>query len=165
MHCYPVHFRAGGTVGTDDFGAVTFISGRMLIQIGEDEQTEIWTTNPAGVHVEAPSLDDAVIAAVDELGRGLTVLAQDSGSYAEFEVRSKRLVERQLASLEKRWADACAAVAELPDRAEFVRLTETPEVEIASRLVYERPPLRPGLLQMTLGDLQVERQRVDWQTA
>lgn len=157
MHCYPVYFRAGGTVFTDDFGAVTYISGRMLIQIGESEQTEIWTANPAGVYVEAASLDGAVIAAVDELGRGLTVLAQDAGSYAEFEVRSKRLVERRLASLEKRWADACSAVAKLPDRAEFVRLTETPDVEIASRLVYERPPLRPASPQMTLGDLQVER--------
>ncbi len=160
MHCYPVYFRAGGPVVTDTFGAITYISGRMLIQIGEDEQTEIWTANPAGVYVEAPSLEDAVTAAVDELGRGLSVLAQDAGSYAEFEVRSKRLVGRQLASLEKRWADACSTAAKLPDRAEFVRLTETPDVEIASRLVCERSPLRPGSPQMTLGDLQVERQAV-----
>ena len=158
MHCYPVYFRAGGPVVTDHFGAITYISGRMLIQIGENEQTEIWTANPAGIYVEAASLDDAVTAAIDELGRGLSVLAQDSGIYAEFEVRSERLMERQLTSLEKRWADACSAVAELPDRAEFVRLTETLDVEIKSRLVCERPPLRPGSLQMTLGDLQVERQ-------
>lgn len=157
MHCYPVYFRAYGPVVTDGFDVISYISGRMLIQIGEDEQAEIWTASPSGAYVEADSLGEAVTAAVEELGRGLSVLAQDSASYDEFDARSKRLLEHPLASLEKRWADACSTVADLPERDEFVWLTETPSVEIVNGLVRERTP-RLGSLQMIVGDLQVERQ-------
>ena len=159
MHCYPVHFRACGPIVTDDFGTDTRVSGRMLVEIGASERTDIRTVNPAGVYVEAASLKDALTAAVEELGRGLTVLAEDSGDFAEFEVRSRRLVERDLSSLEKRWDDACSAAAELPDRAEFVRLAETPSVEITNSLVYESPQIVVGSSHLVVrsGALQLER--------
>lgn len=154
MHCYPVYFRAGGPVVAEDFVASARISGRFLIQIGEGERTEVYTVNPAGVYVAAGSLREAVKAAVNELGRGLSVLAQDSHGYDEFEKRAERLVERPLKSLEERWAEACSVAADLPERDEFVRLAEVPPVEIESVLVCERPQLRPQELQMAIGDLQ-----------
>ena len=159
MHCYPVHFRARGPIVTGDFGTDTRVSGRMLVEIGASERTEIRTVNPAGVYVEAASLKDALAAAVGELERGLTVLAEDSGDFEEFEARSRRLVERNLSNLEKRWDDACSAAAELPDRAEFARLAEIPSIEITNSLVYKSPQIFAGSSYLVIhkGALQLER--------
>ena len=157
MHLYPVYFRASGPVIAGGFVAHSCISGRMLIQIGENDQTEIWTASPSGVYVNRGSLDDAVTAAVEELGRGLSVLAQDSGDYAEFDMRAQRLLEHPLDSLEERWTAACSGAANLPNRAEFERLIEAPALEIASTFICERPLHRPEMPQMIFGDLLVEQ--------
>lgn len=157
MHCYPVYFRAYGPVVADDFKMLSHISGRMLIQISEDERTEVWTLNPTGVYTVGASPKEAVVSAVNELGRGLSVLAQDSRDYDEYEERSRRLVARPLPWLEERWRDACSAAAALPDRDEFIRLTETPDIGIVNGRVSVRSHQPAASLPMVVGDLELER--------
>lgn len=157
MNCYPVHFHTWILIGTDSFGTKTRVSGRMLVEIGANERTEIRTINPAGVYVEAASLKEALAATSEELGRGLTVLAEDSADFAEFEERSQRLVRREFSRLEERWDDARSAAAELPDRDEFVRLPEAPSVGITNKVVYERPQVFVGSPNLVVGGLQLEQ--------
>lgn len=154
MHCYPVYFSAIGPVTTKGFDAISYVSGRMLIDIGENDATEIWIASPSGVYVQAGSLGGAVTEAVDRLGRGLSVLAQDSCDYAEFDMRAKRLLEHPIDSLEERWAEACSLSAKLPNRPEFVGLAEAPEIRIVNVLMRER---LPEVIPMTQGPLQIER--------
>lgn len=156
-YCYPVHFRACGPILTDDFGTATLVGGRMLVEIGANERTEIRTVNPAGIYLAASNLKAALAAAVEQLGRGLTVLAEDSSDFAEFEERSRRLVEREIPSLEKEWDDARSAAAALPDRDEFLQLIEPPPIEIANKLLYEGAQLTVGSPRLVISGLQLER--------
>ena len=156
-HCYPVHFRAWGPILTDDFGTDTMVSGRMLVVIGANEHTEIRTVNPAGIYIVESGLKGALAATVEQLGRSLTVLAEDSNDFAEFEERSKRLTERDFPSLEEEWNSARSVVAALPRRDEFTQLVEPPPIRIVSRLRYEGAQLTVGSAQLVSSGFQVER--------